>query len=371
MPVQLNTRPPTGVPPLPLILIEGDENAGKTWQAAKFAACRRVGAVYWLDLGEGSADEYAAVPGTTFEVLVHDGSFLSILGQIEAVHAEARRAAEEGERPVVLIVDSISALWRMLTDWTYERARRSDGNRARLAANPDSAIEVPSNLWIGRNQRFARVLWLLQTMPGIPVILARGKETSGFEDSGKPVADNAESRWRVYAPHELGFEATAWVRLQRGHPARLIKARSLKMPVEPGQPVELTDFSIEDLVFTRLGCTEYSRPRDMPKLVGDQVQPWLDRVRDAPDMDGAHTLWAACDPAGSALSYQEAATVRSALRARVAELANPLPGLLDCQDPDAERLRAAAAQRAAGASTDADATSPGTSGRAAHLIPVV
>ncbi|MEZ0096277.1 AAA family ATPase [Streptacidiphilus sp. EB129] len=366
----LNTRRPTGVPPLPLILIEGDENAGKTWAAAQFTRCRRVGSVYWLDLGEGSADEYAAIPDARFEVLVHDGSYRSILEQIEAVHAEARRAADDGERPVVLVVDSISALWRMLTHWTYQRARRSDANRARLAANPDAVIEVPANLWIDRNQRWARVLWLLQTLPGIPIVLARGKETSAFDDNGKPIAHSTE--WKVIAGDDLGFEATAWVRLQRGRPARLVKARSLRMPVDPGQPLELPEFSIEDLVFERLGCTEYSQPRVMPQLVGDQVQPWLDQVRAVHDLDQANAVWTACHPDRSGLSFEEAATVQTALRARVAELANPRPGLLDSPDPDAERLRAAAAQRAAAPGTDTPGpqASNTTTPRGPQLVPV-
>lgn len=95
--VQLKTRKPTGIVPWPLLLIEGEEGAGKTYSAAQFSSSDHIGQMYWIDLDEGSADEYAAIEGANYLIIEHDGTYRDILEQVEAVHAEARRAAAAGE----------------------------------------------------------------------------------------------------------------------------------------------------------------------------------------------------------------------------------------------------------------------------------
>ena len=61
MPGHIKARKPTGAVPYPVILIEGEEKAGKSYAAALLSTSPRVGATYWLDLGEGSADEYLSL----------------------------------------------------------------------------------------------------------------------------------------------------------------------------------------------------------------------------------------------------------------------------------------------------------------------
>ncbi|MGW1625783.1 hypothetical protein, partial [Streptomyces sp. NPDC002172] len=147
MGIKLKTRKPTGIVPWPLLLIEGEEGAGKTYCCAEFSASDRIGQMYWIDLAEGSADEYAAIPGADYEIIDHDGTYRDILEQVRAVHAEARRAALAGEPPVVLSIDSGTSLWRMLKTWTNDRARRGRSNAQRLQEDPDAAIDVGMNLW--------------------------------------------------------------------------------------------------------------------------------------------------------------------------------------------------------------------------------
>ncbi|MEK8108694.1 hypothetical protein NKG94_34675 [Micromonospora sp. M12] len=93
----LRTRQPTGRVPWPLILIEGGEKSGKSWACAQFSTSKRIGQMYWLDLGEGSADEYGAIPGANYLVIEHDGTWAQIQGAVDAVKAEAARAADAGE----------------------------------------------------------------------------------------------------------------------------------------------------------------------------------------------------------------------------------------------------------------------------------
>ncbi|MFD6811895.1 hypothetical protein, partial [Streptomyces anthocyanicus] len=84
MPPKLKTRKPTGIVPWPLVLIEGEEGSGKSYSAAEFSASDLIGQTYWIDLAEGSADEYAAIEGADYEIVVHDGTYRDILEQIEA-----------------------------------------------------------------------------------------------------------------------------------------------------------------------------------------------------------------------------------------------------------------------------------------------
>ena len=94
----LKTRKPTGAVPWPLVLIEGEEKAGKTWACAEFTASPKVGRCFWIDLGEGAADEYGAIPGADYEVVEHDGGWAYKVGDVFsepfASHADATAAAK-------------------------------------------------------------------------------------------------------------------------------------------------------------------------------------------------------------------------------------------------------------------------------------
>src|SRR5690606_18804257 len=101
------------------------------------------------------------LPGARYEVIEHDGSYREILEQITAVWHEANRAAREGEPPVVLVVDSMSAEWTMLVNWTNDRARRSRTGQRKLQQDPDAEIDPTSNLWNDANKRHYRIMNLL------------------------------------------------------------------------------------------------------------------------------------------------------------------------------------------------------------------
>src|SRR3954466_16353900 len=107
----LKTRKPTGRVPWPCILLEGEEKAGKSWALAQFSTSDRIGTLYWIDLNEGAGDEYGAIPGANYQLLEPDGPSAQGLAAVQAVKAEARRATDAGEPPVVLGIDTGSAGW--------------------------------------------------------------------------------------------------------------------------------------------------------------------------------------------------------------------------------------------------------------------
>jgi len=227
----LATRPPTGKVPWPVVLLEGEEKAGKSYQAALFTRDQRVGAGYWLDLGEGAGDEYASIG--KYDVIVHDGTFGSIYGQLEAVKVEAQKAVTAGDPPVVLVIDSATAVWDLLKNWAHHRASTRESNRKKLAADPTAEIVISMDLWNDAGSRYRKFMTLLLTFPGIVIMTARGKEVADLGDDGKPKKD-ASKVWKVEGHKSLAFDVTAWLRLKRDEPATLEGARSLFCGVRPG-----------------------------------------------------------------------------------------------------------------------------------------
>jgi hypothetical protein len=250
----LNTRKPTGIVPWPLILVEGGEKCGKSFSCALLSASKKVGRTLWLDWAEGAADEYGAIPGVRYEVIEHDGSWASIIGQVVAAKEEAQRAKDAGEPPVVLIIDSITAEWESLKDWASDRARTQRANREKLQRDPGAEVTISMNLWNDAAARHRRLMTILMTFPGIVVITARAGEIAAVEN-GKPV--EGRKSYRVEGHKSLAYDASCWVRLARDARPIVVGARSVHAGVRPGidPPQALpSDWTLEWLVFDALKC---------------------------------------------------------------------------------------------------------------------
>jgi hypothetical protein len=255
----LKTRKPTGRVPWPCILLEGEEKAGKSWALAQFSASDRIGALYWIDLNEGAGDEYGAIPGARYQLIEHDGSYAAVLAAVQAVKAEARRAADAGEPPVVLGIDTGSAIWDGLKDWASARAARSARNRELLKRDPNAEIVISQNLWNDAGARWRKLQTELLTFPGIVVVTARGKEVTEVDAQGRPI--EGRKTWSVQTHREFPYAATVWVRLRRGRRPLLVGARSIHVGIKPNDdPAKevtdpaATDRLLEWLVFDALKC---------------------------------------------------------------------------------------------------------------------
>jgi hypothetical protein len=314
----IKTRKPTGRVPWPLILLEGGEKAGKSWAAAELSASAKVGRTLWIDLGEGSGDEYGAIPGTRYELIVHDGTWKTILGQVEEIRDEARKAAEAGEPPLVLVIDGMTLIWEMLKDWAAARARLAPANKKLLEKDPNAEINISANFWNDANTRHRRLMTLLMTFPGIVIVTARGKEvtamTNGQPDPRKP------KDYRVEAHKDLGFDATVWVRMFRTEATQIIGARSVHAGVVPGEdkPVRKPGLTLEELIFDILRCDPgTAHVRDLTALKpgsdgldGEAAQPdgpdpelakhLADDITAATDKDGLAKVWRALGAADAA-----------------------------------------------------------------------
>lgn len=254
----LKTRKPTGKAPWPLVLLEGEEKAGKSYACAAFSASPRIGRVFYFDIGEGAADQYGAIEGARYEVVDHDGSYRDILGQLQAVCA--LDAIEQG-RPNVIIIDALSNIWGMLCDEAQAIANARSHRRGR---GGEAEAQITMDLWNQAKRKWHAVLDLLKGYEGVVIATARGKEIAEVEN-GTPTG---RSIWKVEGEKSLSYDVDVWVRLTRENPPLLVGARSLKVGVQPGvdRALALRDFTLERLIFDVLGVGEDAGPRNFRPL---------------------------------------------------------------------------------------------------------
>lgn len=287
----LKTRKPTGAVPWPCILLEGQEKGGKSWAIAQLSKSEKVGQTYWLDLGEGAGDEYGAIEDARYLIIDHNGSWDDIISQVEDARTEAQRAHDAGEPPVVLGIDTMTAEWEMLSRYAEDRAKLSKSNREKLAKDPNAEIVVGTTYWNAATARHKQLMAKLLTFPGIVVMTAKGKEVAEMGKDGQPVA--GKKTYKVEGQKNLGYDATAWVRVYRDKVPELIGARSVHAGLVPGKddPRPLPGFTLERLVFDLLKCDpRKAHVRDLKQLDG--------RSGDEQLSDAKNRVWEAAQALG-------------------------------------------------------------------------
>jgi hypothetical protein len=265
----LRTRRPTGQASWPRILVTGEPGTDPAEMAAGFSGDERILTTYWLELNPGSSgDVYAAVPGADYELLDHDGTWADIYDQIDAAWAVAREAAEAG-MPSALVVNSMSAVWSMLSDLADLRARHRTaeeligrGLDPAPAYSSEVKVVVDPDLWTLVGRRHSQMMGKILTWPGPVILTAREKR-------------DRDGRWVLKAQDQLGFDVTAWVRLTRAERPEIV---SLLIPkrgrLNSTQRRALrTKFNLSTLVWDWCGCTADTPPPPVRVLNADQSMP--------------------------------------------------------------------------------------------------
>lgn len=242
----LRTRKPTGRVAYPVIVIEGGEKVGKTYESLRLSASEKVGRTFVFDLGEGSADEYAALG--PYEVVDHDGTFTDLLGQLKLACAEPT----VDEKPNVIVFDSGTVLWESIKDWADARARRGKKAKDLLRNDPDADVSIPMNIWTDAGDRWGQFMHTLRYWDGIAVIICRGKEVAKVGRDGQPIAGQTD--YKVEAHKSTLFQVQAHVRMDAPKKARLMSVRSLHAEVPSGGLMLPEGNPLEHLVFDVLGA---------------------------------------------------------------------------------------------------------------------
>ncbi|WP_413100928.1 hypothetical protein [Streptomyces sp. Inha503] len=289
------SRKPTGKPNPPIVLLAGPEKTGKSYEAAKGSGSDLIGRTYWIEIGgtEGTADYYGRVPGADYEIVEHEGSYRDILDAIRWVNAQPR----VDSKPNLLVIDSMTSLWDMLSDeialFARNRAiRKAQRNRSRVPTLDDPVV-VDSDLWNRAKDRWGAVLWLLRRHHGPCLLIARQEIVTAFEND-KPTRNTTR---KVKAEKNLPAAVDAVVELHSLGEAWLTGVRTLHMKIQPGETQRFPDFSVDSLL-RRLGLQDAAETRSVSELRPDadlqdhgqqtsQAEPHPATARQAPALTGA------------------------------------------------------------------------------------
>jgi len=184
--MSIKTRKPTGKAPWPMILLAGVEKAGKSYTAAQFSASDLIDRTFFIEIGEGAADQYGAIPGARYEIVEHDGSWAGILEAVEAAVAEPKA----GSKPNAIVLDSMTELWGLLCD------------EQQTIASQRNKRTITMDQWNAAKKRWRKVVDALRKHKGPVILTARYEQVTVMKD-GQPTA---EKEWKVRAEKDLGFE---------------------------------------------------------------------------------------------------------------------------------------------------------------------
>lgn len=254
----LTTRKPTGLPSWPILLIAGTEKAGKTYAAAAASASPLVGRTLWVGVGEDAPDEYGAIPGARFDIVEHDGTYRGILGALDECVRELATVKKD-EAPGLIVLDSATRLWNLLSDEAQEAANRRAKKKAqqRKQAEPEGDSTISMDLWNAAKQRWDHIMDCLREHQGPSIVTARLDLTAVVDDRGDPTKDRV---WKVQAHKSLPFDVGAIVELPAPGEAVLTGVRSLRVKNAQTARRPFPGFTVERL-WQEMGLGETSGPR--------------------------------------------------------------------------------------------------------------
>ncbi|MGW3628513.1 hypothetical protein [Streptomyces sp. NPDC000880] len=252
------SRTPTCKPNPPIIVITGAEKTGKSSEAVRGSSSDLVGMTYWIEIGgtEGTADYYGRIPGARYEIVQHDGSYQDILDAIRWAIAQPR----VNGKPNMIVLDSVTSLWDMLSDEVallarHRAVRKAQENRRR-APNLDDMVTEDRDLWNRAKDRWGEVLWLLRRHSGPSLLIARQEIVTAYENGQ---ATRHTTR-RIKAEKNLGAAVDAIVELHALGEAHLTGVRTLHWEIEPGETERFENFSV-DALLRRMGFEEAADTR--------------------------------------------------------------------------------------------------------------
>lgn len=183
------TRKPTGKASWPLVLLAGQQKCGKSYTASKFSSSDLIDRTFYVEIGEGSADQYGAIPGARYEIVEHDGSWGDILAAVEWAVAQPR----PNGKPHAVVIDSMTELWGLLADEQDSIAKGRNKST------------VTMDQWNSAKKRWRKVIDAARKNPGPVLFTARYNEVTVMR-GGKPTTDK---EWKVDAEKNLAYEVDA------------------------------------------------------------------------------------------------------------------------------------------------------------------
>lgn len=165
------------------------------------------------------------MPGARYEVLEHDGSYPSMLEQLEEITKLPRLP-----KPHAIVVDSMSKLWELLCD-----------EQETIATKRGKTV-VTMDQWNKAKRRWNKLYDTLRRHFGPVVLTARYEQVAVVVD-GKPV--EGKSQWKIKAEKNLPFEVDGIVEIPKPRQFYLNGVRSLQFDIPPGGHMPMPDFTVD------------------------------------------------------------------------------------------------------------------------------
>lgn len=241
---ELRTRRPTGQVSWPIIILAGVEGGGKTWSAVEATSMELIDRAFFLEVGERMGDEYAAVPGSDYEIVEHDGTWRQILASVGAAAAVAPADGKAN----LLIVDSVTEVWTLLSDMAQHQANVRARQKGRGGGGD---AQITMDLWNAAKDALGDFLGALRSFPG-PVILTARLDHVSVVEGGKPTGD---STWKIRAEKNLPYQATVIMQARQPRDWLMTKIASTKLQLPPGGEKKIgPSFTVEALL-EQMGVT--------------------------------------------------------------------------------------------------------------------
>ena len=338
--MSLKTRKPTGLAPWPITLVAGAEKAGKSWSAAEASGSDLIGRTLWIGIGEDDPDEYALIPGANFEIVEHAGTYRSILDELTNAVAEP-----QGDKPTLIVVDSMTRLWDLIVSDVQEIANRRARTKAQKYNKPvsDDDVQISMDLWNTAKQRWEHVIDTLRFHTGPVILTARLKQVAVMDANGKPTT---EKTWKIEAEKSLPYDVGAIVELPARGEAYLSGVRSTRLQLE--SKTRLKTFTV-DALWRNMGLdSAQTAPRQhaATRVESAPEAPAPAAIASAPaGRDWLAEVAAATDTATLRQIYEEAkaagapGAVASAITTRAEALTQEesLPAAPPPADPEADQ----------------------------------
>ena len=234
---------PTGATSWPLILVAGAPKTGKSYTVAELTGSDLIGETYWIEFGEPTAEEYGKVPGARYILADHDGTFNDVLRRVREAIAEP---TIDG-KPNLIVIDSVSLIWEMLSAEMQQVANR------RKKADVDAESKITSDLWNIAKERWKKLIRLLRSHKGPVVLVARLEVVAVMDASGQPTKDKTQ---KVQAHKSLPYDVDVVVQIPEYRRYQITGARSLVFNIPPGEKFDApADFTLDSLL-RRMGLAE-------------------------------------------------------------------------------------------------------------------
>lgn len=217
----LETRKPTGKPSWPIGLLAGVEKSGKSYACAQASGSPVIGQTLWVGIGEDDPDEYGAVPGARFDIVVHDGSYQSILWAFR----DAVTAPTVDGKPTLLVGDSMTRLWNLIVD--NAQAVANQRAKGRKKAGSDD-YTITADLWNQAAKQWKDVMDAVRAHRG-PVLLTARLDEVAIMEGGQPTG---ERTWKVQGHKSLPFDVGFIVQMRERGQYLLTGTRSVVMGLQ-------------------------------------------------------------------------------------------------------------------------------------------